>query len=227
MDLPTLPPPPFLANITKNQPSAAKSALNQITEDKCFRPISSVQVYECTCLRCGYIWHTLQQTRPKTCPGKACHSTYWDRAPSLAYREGKRVKKANPEEETIAPRKIPQKKPSQVEVSPEDALPDIPVALLEAVDALASPDNRDAAGAQDVRPIDIEVEAPASIGAVDAAGDSTIRDTPVPAGQPTDDGRSEVAPVKASAPVLPSPNINGWETIGWDEAFKKIIVPGE
>lgn len=228
MELPGLPPPPFLANITKNQTSPATAALNRISEERCFVPVSDVQVYQCTCLRCGYIWYTLQQTRPKTCPGKGCHSTYWDRAPSQAYREGKRVKKAQPEvEEKIAPRKVPKERQPKPQLSPEDEIPDIPLAVLETVDGLASATGRDA-GEEAVRAEDVAVEAPADTGSVDEVGDTETRDSPTPAGQPVDDGRGQNAAVETTPQIIRNAaGENLGEVIGWEATFAQIINTGE
>lgn len=209
-----LPPPPFM-NIT-NQPSVTKSALNVITEDRAYRAVSNVQVFECTCLRCGHVWHTLQQTKPKSCPSKDCHSTYWDRAPSQTHRETKLMKKQKlngigdatrgvklPGGKNAARKVSPVRSPEQEDAG-DEALPEVPMDLLAAVDQPAYSGTEGSGGDAEGFAGTVSGSAHEDGGASVPVRDRAEDDSGVPAGQPNDDGRGSDAADPAGPEGLPT-----------------------
>lgn len=209
----TLPPPPFL-NVT-NQPSVAKSNLNVITEDRAYRAVDNVQVFQCTCLRCGHVWHTLQQTKPKSCPSKDCHSTYWDRAPSQTHRETKLMKKQKlngigdatrgvklPGGKNAA-RKVSAVRPAQQEDAGDAALPEVPVELLAAVGQSAYPGAGSSGGDAEGFADDLPAAAPDDDGTSVSVGGVAEDDPGVSVGQSDDDGRGADAADTAEPETVP------------------------
>lgn len=76
-----LPPPPGLgprddvkAFVESKTPDAI---VREKLEERCYVADPTVTVFRCTCFRCGKVWMTLQQQKPKSCPG--CKSNWWDR----------------------------------------------------------------------------------------------------------------------------------------------------
>jgi len=174
-----LPPPPFMT--IKNQPTAARAALEAAAEDKTFKRVFDIAVFRCECVRCGYAWHTLQQSKPKSCARKECHSAYWDRPKSkIPTKVSQKVKHAA--------RNVSADGPDGGLQAADEAIPDIPVGLLEAVGELASAGAGDTGGVEAGRDGGADGQAQGSGGAPVPSGAANQGDPGVSPGQPHDGG---------------------------------------
>lgn len=141
-----IPPPPGLGSEVGMRPVAESrlpdAIVRQVLEEKCFVPDPTVMVNRCTCFRCGKTWLTLQQVKPKSCPG--CKSNWWDRVrtpraekPANGFRKEK-VRKRTPlkkrRPKNHATDEVAATWPIAECIPEPDVFPEIPVEVLGAVD---------------------------------------------------------------------------------------------
>lgn len=66
---------PGVASATSGTLLRAKLELEAF--QRAFQRVEGVFIHRCECLRCGYVWETLSQTPPSSCP--TCHISWWFR----------------------------------------------------------------------------------------------------------------------------------------------------
>lgn len=217
----SIPPPPFAG------PRADVKALSEIgtpqaevirlAGERAYRRVEDVSVFRCECLRCGKVWHTLQQTKPKTCPG--CKNAWWDRPKTVNVRP--RAEKANGSGVALGRRKKVKggkkgrprkdagaKLDDQGRVAVADPnsaeIPDIPMEVLGALGGLETP-SVEVGGPPVVvheEPFPVPTPYLGRIFLPHQIVDQTH--TAVQAGQPADVGRRPDPPVEASLPAPPA-----------------------
>lgn len=194
-----IPPPPGAALRPELRHLAERgTAMEQVRqeiEDRSYRAVSNVQVFRCECQRCGHVWHTLQQTRPRTCSN--CRSPWWDRAktvnvaPVVKGKKRKRKTGGKPgRPRKYARREVEAGGGVAVGESSITEVPEVPVGLLGSVGGIEDASGGVGGGGTGEVSGAVSVASSGGDGAFVSDGGSGGGDTGVAAGQSVDGGGS-------------------------------------
>lgn len=129
---------PGVASPTSGAALRARRELE--TFQKAFQRVEGIHVYRCECQKCLYVWETLSQTPPSTCP--ACKNSWWFRPKDWRKMrettplEGKvpvKKKKGRPKkgkyiknaEYSVTPERKTRKRPERVEEVPSEPVGEV------------------------------------------------------------------------------------------------------
>jgi hypothetical protein len=238
-----IPPPPGITTGPASpvkaamEPGSVQERVKEAVRQQSYQEVFDVKVFRCTCQRCPKIWITMQQLPPKTCPN--CKSPWWQERPSgymnpemKAARMNKKKKGKKRLKAGYIPSRGRPPKNAYEDVGAEwsagggmvlpEEIPEVPVALLGAMDQPADAFDQGYAGTAVADEEDFPVATPFDTPAPRPTAVDSIPDPQLPTGQPTDVGgcesfASEVLPPPALDPDLDGPPTaidDDWDRFG-------------
>lgn len=213
------------------EPGSIQNQVKEVVRQQAYVELFDVRVFRCTCQRCPKVWITMQQTPPKTCP--SCKSPWWSERPSgymnpelkasmQKKKKGKKKLKAGyvtgrgrpPKHayENVGPAGVP----GGNVVLPEE-IPEVPVALLGALDQSASAFDQGYAGTASADEENFPVPTPFDTPAPRPAAVEHVAYSELPAGQPADVGGSEGFASEVLPPPALDPDLDGPPMVAVDE----------
>lgn len=235
--IPVIPPPP--GHEQHSNPPTKVMYENTVPDEiikenvraRAWRPVNDIVVYRCECQRCPKIWFSLMQSPPKTCP--TCRSAWWmePRSPHMAPPADPKPKRGQKNRagkskggssrgpgrpRKYAPRELVANRGVEPAVVAEEALPDIPLEVLEAVGTTQNTPDAGGRVGQAAVDEDFPVATPLDDGLPLPSVSGVIADQAPRSGQPAHDGGLPTAPVEDRFADGPPPTFedDDWERFG-------------